>query len=199
MDDDDSHDGEPGWNITTEMRERIRRSAWLRDELKDGGLRSLIERIDAASDDNNDDDEDDDEGVNDRARGGGVGGGGRGGGRRGRNNGADQSTVSSREVALERARRSHPNFASFVDRMLLAAGVLVQERAWSAGGHGDHRGHLVLAPVPRTMTSRSEECDNAGNNNGGIDSDDVEDDSDDSGSDVDSDEESDSSGSSEGV
>ena len=207
-DDDDSHDDEPGWNVTTEMKERVRRSAWMQDELRDGGLRSLIERIDDASEDDDDDGGGgDNDGTNGRGRGGGVGGGHQGGDRRGgRNDGADRSTaISAREVALERTRRSHPKFASFVDRMLLEAEVLVREQAASSDDPGDHPGHhLVLAPVPRRITtSGAVECVNVGNGDGGgSDNDDVEEDSDDSGGggdDDDSDEESDSSASSEGM
>ena len=56
-DDDDSDNDEPGWNITEDMKQMIQHSEWLRKELEDGGLRHLIEQIDAASDVEEEDDD----------------------------------------------------------------------------------------------------------------------------------------------
>ncbi|KAL3774131.1 hypothetical protein ACHAW5_002090 [Stephanodiscus triporus] len=171
--DDDSRSDEPGWNVTTEMKERVRRSAWLREELRDGGLRSMIERIDAASDE---EDDDEDGGGGNRRRRRRVGGGG----------GIDEySSISPRELALARNRHANAKFARFIDRMLLAAGVLLPG---SAPGNDDrddrHDGHhLVLAPVPR-IAARRDDDDSRDNDHGG--SDDDEDTSDDCDEDSDS-------------
>ena len=54
-DESDSNDDEPGWNTTPEMKKLIHQSTWLRKELQDWGLRQLIVRIDAASDDEGED------------------------------------------------------------------------------------------------------------------------------------------------
>lgn len=174
---DDSHDDEPGWNITPEMKKRMHQSTWLRKELQDGGLRQLIEQIDAASDD-----EADDRKKYQRA-----------------NNNKISTVVSARELALARKKHSHPKFASFIDEMLLTAGVLqpaTDGAAAAAAGGGGHdslmsilegRGPLVLAPVPRrsgaTNTTSEMESESS--------------DSDDS-SDSDEDSESDSSEESDG-
>ncbi|KAL7532520.1 hypothetical protein ACHAXR_004676 [Thalassiosira sp. AJA248-18] len=171
---DDSHDDEPGWNITPEMKKRIHQSAWLRKELQDGGLRQLIDQIDAASDDDGGDDHNSNN-------------------RKDYQRSKTTARVSARELALARTKHSHPKFASFVDQMLLTAGVLQP----AAGGDGsissmlEGHGPLVLAPVPRrggamTANQSDSESDNS--------SSDSEDD-DDSGSSGESDGSNDSGGS----
>ena len=47
-DDDDDDDIEEGWKITESMTEAVQNSEWLKNELKDEGLRHLISRIVAA-------------------------------------------------------------------------------------------------------------------------------------------------------
>ena len=146
-DDGDSHDDEPGWNVTPEMRKRLRESTWLHEELRDGGLRQLIGRIDAASDVEEPEREE----------------GRRRGDRKGRRGGEPGANISPRELELARTRRSHRKFASFVDRLMLTAGVLQ-----AAGGRdgerddvtkalegGEVSGPLVLAPA-RARGTRDE-------------------------------------------
>jgi hypothetical protein len=48
--DDEDDDLEEGWKITDSMREAMERSTWLKNELKDLGLRQIIMNIDRASD-----------------------------------------------------------------------------------------------------------------------------------------------------
>ena len=121
------------------MKQQISQSKWIQNELKDGGLRQLIDSIDCASDV---DDEDDSKPHGYRCQ----------------QKKRDNNKISPRVLALARAKHRHPKFASFVDEMLLTAGVLQP-----AGGGGDgggeerlanilegqgERGPLVLAPVP---------------------------------------------------
>ena len=134
---DDSNDDEPGWNITSEMKERIRQSTWLRKELQDGGLRQLIDEIDAAS-------EEEEEETSDVHR--------RGKWTHTKNKNPNVTPISARELALARAKHSHPKFASFTDQVLLLAGVLQPSNDGGEAGEKEengHGGHLVLAPVPR--------------------------------------------------
>ena len=44
-DDDDDSSLEDGWKITDDMKVALRNSTWLRTELKDGGLRSMIASV----------------------------------------------------------------------------------------------------------------------------------------------------------
>jgi hypothetical protein len=199
----DSHDDEPGWNITPEMKARIQQSKWLRKELQDGGLRQLIDTIDAASDLEDEDKDECDEKKDDTYH-------------RGRNHwnqkkkntNPNATKISPRELALARTRHNHPKFASFTDQLLLFAGVLQPAGAEAGGGEvtisedgmmldgNHHHGNLVLAPIPRlnrtvlkSSESRSEEEDDGSNNSGGSsDDDDSEDSSSSSSSDEDSDE-----------
>ena len=157
-DDEDSDDDEPGWQITSEMKRRIYNSTWIRNELQDGGLRQLIESIDAASDK-----EEDEAGNGDNKhqykqqryhhhR-----------GNLQKNNTA--AKISPRELALARTKHSHPKFSAFIDEMLLTAGVLQRNNGVDDGNRegdksllsnildGGDRKHLVLAPVPRRKGS----------------------------------------------
>jgi hypothetical protein len=181
------------------MKARIQQSTWLRKELQDGGLRQLIDTIDAASD--IEDDEDKDESSN-----------------RGRNqwnqkktkntNNPNATKISPRELALARTKHAHPKFASFTDQLLLLAGVLQPAGAEAGGGEvtisedgmmldgNHHLGHLVLAPIPRlnrtvlkSSESKMEEDEDDGSNNSGGSSDDDE--SEDSSSSSSSEEDSD--------
>lgn len=150
-DDDDSDNDEPGWNITAEMKQLVQRSEWLRKELEDGGLRHLIEQIDAASDDDDDDGEEDNN-SNKRKK---------NWGRNGQHNNKNGNTdISQRVLALARTKHSHPKFASFIDRLLVTAGVLVDggggngeaslfEGGGGGGGGLGESGRLELVPVPR--------------------------------------------------
>ena len=140
----DSHDDEPGWNITNEMKARLQQSSWLRKELQDGGLRQLIDNIDAASD-NVEENEDQQRKKN--------------------MNSKNATRISARELTLARTKHTHPKFASFTDQLLLLAGVLQPAAGGGGGGgggggevtmsdtglidEGDNHGQLVLAPIPR--------------------------------------------------
>jgi len=138
---DDSDNDEPGWQITQQMKQQISQSKWIQSELKDGGLRQLIDSIDCASDVEEDDD-------NSKPH----------GGYKGQQQKKDNNKISPRVLALARAKHRHPKFASFVDEMLLTAGVLQPAAGGNGGGEGmlanilegqGGRGPLVLAPVPR--------------------------------------------------
>ena len=132
----DSEDDEPGFNITPEMRQQLRQSTWLRNELKDGGLRYLIGTIDAASDV-----EDDDNNTKmsfNKTRG--------------------KKTfegITPRVLALARSKQTHPKFASFIDQMLLTAGVL---QPVDGAGVDDH---LSLVPIPRRCDVGTARCDDS--------------------------------------
>ena len=107
-DHDSSDDEGPGWRLTRGMMDRIDQSAWLRAELADGGLRQLICEIDGA-----DQQSAAAQGSYHKKR-------------NHRNRFADMGKVqmTPRELALEKARRTNPNFGRFVDRMMLTAGIL---------------------------------------------------------------------------
>lgn len=143
--DDDSDLDEPGWKLSTEMMDRINQSAWLRKELADGGLRQMIREIDVASDDEDED------------------GDGRSAWKRRRK---DNVAISPRELSLARAKYTNSKFASFVDRMLLTAGIMTRVAGdGTIGGLGEdvedefgdisHGGRLILAPVPRRQDNDS--------------------------------------------
>lgn len=102
--DDDSVD-EHGWGITKEMMDRLDNSEWLRKELADGGLRQMIATIDNA---------DWEKKVEEK--------------KRKRNQINQIHELTPRETALERAKYSNPKFAKFVDKLLLTAGVLVENK-----------------------------------------------------------------------
>lgn len=157
-DDEDSDDDEPGWQITSEMKRRIYNSTWIRNELQDGGLRQLIESIDAASDIEEDEAGNGDNKYQYKQQ--------RYHHHRGnlqKNNTA--AKISPRELALARTKHSHPKFSAFIDEMLLTAGVLQRNNGVDDGnGEGDKsllsnilnggdRKQLVLAPVPRRKGS----------------------------------------------
>jgi len=121
------------------MKQQISQSKWIQNELKDGGLRQLIDSIDCASDVEEDGDDSKPHGSY-----------------KGQQQKKDK--ISPRVLALARTKHRHPKFASFIDEMLLTAGVL--QPAGGVDGGGDERlvnildgqggrGPLVLAPVPR--------------------------------------------------
>ena len=127
----DSDDDEPGFNITPEMKQQLQKSTWLRNELKDQGLRYLIGNVDAASDVEDNDATDSN-----------------------RNKGKKMfEGISPRVLALARSKQSHPKFATFIDKMLLTAGVL--KPVDGVGGDGQ----LTLAPVPRRCDADIARCD----------------------------------------
>jgi len=150
-DEEDSDDDEPGWRITREMMDRIDNSAWLKSELGDGGLRQLIAEIDGA-----------DEAAAAAASRSAYGGGRRYNGNNGRFANMVKVKTSPREIALERTKRTNPNFARFIDRMLLTAGIVATaSRGDGTGGDGsmvsleamlageDVDEPVQLVPVPR--------------------------------------------------
>ena len=107
--DSDSDDEGSGWRLTREMMDRIDNSQWLRNELADGGLRQLISEIDGA------DETAAAKGSYHKRR-----------NYNSRNRFADMGKpkMSPRELALEKARRTNPNFGRFMDKLLLTAGIL---------------------------------------------------------------------------
>jgi len=154
------------------MKQQISQSKFIQNELKDGGLRQLIDSIDCASD------------VDDDSKPHGYKGQ--------QQKKASTKQISPRVLALARTKHRHPKFASFVDEMLLTAGVL-QPAITSGGGGGEKRlasilegqgggrGPLVLAPVPRhgcidNSESSSNECkSNSGESDSSSDDDNEED------------------------
>ena len=165
----DDDDDEPGLKITDEMKQKLHQSKWLRKELQDGGLRKLIESIDTASDV----EEDDDNGkCNNRQQSQRRHHGGNNKG----NNNTNNDTISSRELALARTKHSHPKFKSFIDEMLLTAGVLQPADNGVGGEEGrgtttlsrilqgeSAHGPLVLAPVPRRGGTHTNDTNDSGN------------------------------------
>jgi len=165
------------------MKQQISQSKWIQNELKDGGLRQLIDSIDCASDD------DDKDGSKPH------------GGYKGHQQKKDNNQISPRVLALARAKHRHPKFASFIDEMLLTAGVLQPATGGIDGGGEERlanilegqggRGPLVLAPVPRRgaddanvnssssneSKSKSGESDSSSNNDSEEESDSSEEDS----------------------
>jgi hypothetical protein len=118
------------------MKKRLEQSTWLRNELKDGGLRYLIGMIDAASDG---DEEDWNKKPSDKK-------------------GCKYyEGVTPRVLALARSKSSYPKFASFVDQMLLTAGVL-QPVEGSVGNEGQ----LSLVDVPRRCRSETDDGSDEG-------------------------------------
>lgn len=118
QDEIETDDDDPGFNITSEMKKRLEQSTWLRKELQDGGLRYLIGSIDAASDDET-------KHIKTYS---------------GKKNSQIEG-ITPRVLALARSKSSHPKFASFIDQMLLTAGVLQP-------ADGDNEGNLNLVPLP---------------------------------------------------
>ncbi len=200
------------------MKARIQQSSWLRKELQDGGLRQLIDTIDAASDVQENDFDDDEKGNDEKSDA--HGRMKRNWNKKRGNYSKYATTISARELTLARTKHAHPKFASFTDRLLLLAGVL-QPAAAGAGGAEDgggefiisdvgmlegsnHHGHLVLAPVPRsnnrtllksstsgTEGEEEEEEDENGSKNSCSSNNDSEDGSSSSSSEEDSDESND--------
>ena len=94
-----------GWRITKEMMDRVHGSKWLRNELADGGLRQLIYDIDIADE-------------TEEAK---------GGSKKRKRNWNTMGCIpemTAREMALEKAKLSNGKFATFLDKLLLEAGVL---------------------------------------------------------------------------
>lgn len=141
LDEDDEDLEEDGWRITKEMMEKIDSSEWLRKELADGGLRQIIAEIDAA------DDEEGEQSIRQRKR---------------PKLGA-MPEPSAREVSLMKARHVNHKFSSFIDRMLVTAGVLVEgnktvEQELSSVLMGDeHIGMVALAPVVKNRPMAAED------------------------------------------
>lgn len=103
-DEDYDEDDREGWRITREMMDRVDGSQWLKSELADGGLRQLIYDIDFA-------DEKEEVGKTTNTK-------------RKRNRMGIIPEMTAREVALEKAKLSNGKFATFLDKLLLEAGVL---------------------------------------------------------------------------
>ena len=149
-DDSDEEDRE-GWRITREMMDRLDESSWLRTELADGGLRQMIYEIDAAVSADGET----------RTR--------RFPKKRKRGTLLVENLVqlSERELALEKAKLTNPKFATFLDKLLLEAGVLNEHRAHDQDEadqvlasllkhDDDNLGHLSLVPIKiRTNTNRT--------------------------------------------
>lgn len=148
-----------GWRITQEMMDRIDKSEWLRKELADGGLRQIIAQIDNADDDYYEE-------TTSRKR------NGQQGKRKKLLGGVKdyEHEPSPRELELMKAKRLNPNFANFIDRLMLIAGVLVESDKktveqevvtyLNAHGHGDeppsNMGVLSLAPIVKMKGCRTE-------------------------------------------
>lgn len=108
----DQEDGvdfeEDGCRITKEMMDKIDDSSWLRNELSDGGLRQIIAEIDDA-------DEKCMVSRNERNK------------IQKRCHFSDVHKQSPREIALENAKLANSRFKKFIDKLLVTAGVVIQE------------------------------------------------------------------------
>jgi len=128
-DDQDEEEDEDGWKITPEMMQRLNQSEWLRNELRDGGLRRLICDIDSAKEG---------ETVQKMSC--------------KRKRFPSGPGCSAREQAWMDAKATHAPFANFMDRLLYTAGVFVvpQQELNKEDEIEDWdrcRQHLILAPI----------------------------------------------------
>ena len=76
--DDSDDDDDPNWNISTDMKDSVRKSKWLSDQLQDGGLRDVLEKI----------------------------------------------VELKNPTNLEEVTQHYPQFATFIDKLLVLAGIL---------------------------------------------------------------------------
>jgi len=99
---------EEEWTITPEMIQRLNQSEWLRNELRDGGLRRIIYDIDRAKDNHNDTKQQrkKQRRLSFRQR-------------------NETLVVSAREQAMIDAKSSNIHFSHFMDRLLFTAGVFI--------------------------------------------------------------------------
>jgi len=138
---DDSDDEEYGWKISKDMMDRVDNSSWLRKELADGGLRQMVATIDNA-----DWEESQKKSHMKNNK------------KRHHHKMSQIVELSPRELALERAKYTNPKFAKFVDRLLLTAGVLVDNgkdddnenliASLLNGSDGFDPSNLTLASIP---------------------------------------------------
>ncbi len=111
----DESDDQEGWRITRDMMDRLDNSSWLRKELEDGGLRQIIAEIDYA--DAKDQEEQNASGASSSKK------------RKkpGMNKMGKPVELTPREVALLKAKLTNPTFQKFMDKLLVTAGVLIED------------------------------------------------------------------------
>jgi len=125
-DDDDSDCDEEGFRISSDMMSRLDDSEWLKKELSDGGLRQMICEIDSA----------DDKMASQSLS-------------VGHRNKRRNSSISPREIALEKSKILNPKFSKFVDKMLFTAGVLVTDNLVALQHDDEDTEHMMLAPLQK--------------------------------------------------
>jgi len=103
----DDEDVEEGWRITREMMDKLDNSTWLKNELKDGGLRQMIASIDCDNDYDEIHQHKNNKFIKKR-----------------RFQAMNERPMEKREIQLEQCKRTNPNFATFIDKLLLTAGVV---------------------------------------------------------------------------
>ena len=106
LDEDDDED--EGYRINKGMMDKLVESNWLKQELKDGGLRQMISTIDSA------DNVVDIQNQNYRKR-------------KQNSISGNKKVLSKRERTLETAKYTNLKFNKFIDRLLLTAGVLIKD------------------------------------------------------------------------
>lgn len=151
-DDDSLH--EDGWKISKEIMDRLDNSPWLKKELADGGLRQMIATIDNAKWEKKDEK------------------------KKRKHFRIDQpQELTQNEAALERAKHSNPKFAKFIDRLLLTAGVLVDNKKVDDDivsallGNDIDSSILTLASIPcKRKLNIMKQSDNSTDSNSGKES-----------------------------
>ncbi len=113
--DGDEFDDQEGWRITRDMMDRLDNSSWLRKELEDGGLRQIIAEIDFA--DAKEQEEQNLSGASKKRKRPGM-----------MNRMGKPAELTPREVALLKAKLTNPTFEKFMDKLLVTAGVLIEEK-----------------------------------------------------------------------
>ena len=118
LNEEEEEEEEEGWKITREMMDKLDNSTWLKDELTDGGLRQLIAEIDSAGyhhDNDNDSSKECHHRPSKKIK------------QRIPTNRKKINAVqllNPRETALAHAKLHNQNFATFIDKLLLTAGVV---------------------------------------------------------------------------
>ena len=113
LNEEEEEEEEEGWKITREMMDKLDNSTWLKDELMDGGLRQLIAEIDSAGYHHHDNNDDDNHRPSKKIKQWIP-----------RNKKNTVPLLNPRETALAHAKLHNQNFATFIDKLLLTAGVV---------------------------------------------------------------------------
>ena len=148
LDEEEEEEEEEGWKITREMMDKLDNSTWLKDELADGGLRQLISEIDSAGYHDNDSKECHHPQSSSKNK------------RRIPRKKNNTVLLNPRETALARAKLQNQHFATFIDKLLLTAGVVqhmngdwdteeILTKLFSGEATMDDVGALRLVPIQK--------------------------------------------------